>query len=306
MRLHSIARQVLLPASARTKKGVIVNDVTQDKGFLPNPLLPETASEMAIPMMVGDELIGILDVQSTRVDRFTAEDVRIKSTLAQQIAVAVTNAMAFERERKTVERLKEVDRLKQQFLANMSHELRTPLNSIIGYSEVLLDGVDGELTEDAIEDVDAIHSSGKHLLSIINEILDLAKIDAGQMELDIRETNPQDFLGEIVKAGQILVKDKAVVLELVEDTNVKSICADKVRFRQILWNLVSNAVKFTEKGSVSVHYGMHSKGMAYIRVKDTGIGMTKEDLALIFERFRQVDGSSTRRGRRYRSRSDDY
>lgn len=285
----------IVARAARAKKGVIVNDVTQDKGFLPNALLPETASEMAIPMMVGDELIGILDVQSTRVDRFTDEDVRIKSTLASQIAVAVTNAMAFERERKTVERLKEVDRLKQQFLANMSHELRTPLNSIIGYSEVLLDGVDGDLTEDAVEDVEAIHSSGKHLLSIINEILDLAKIDAGQMELDIRQTDPHEFLGEIVKAGQILVKDKAVVLELVEDTAVKSICADKVRFRQILWNLVSNAVKFTEKGSVSVHYGMHSKDMAYIRVKDSGIGMTKEDLALIFQRFRQVDGSSTRR-----------
>jgi len=285
----------IVARAARLKRGVIVNDVTADKGFLPNPLLPETASEMAIPMMVGDELIGVLDVQSTNIDRFTEEDVRIKSTLASQVAVAVTNAMAFERERKTVERLKEVDRLKQQFLANMSHELRTPLNSIIGYSEVLLDGVDGDLTEDAVEDVEAIHSSGKHLLSIINEILDLAKIDAGQMELDIRPTNPHDFLGEIVKAGQILVKDKAVTLELVEDTSVKSICADKVRFRQILWNLVSNAVKFTEKGGVSVHYGMHSKDMAYIRVKDTGIGMTKDDLALIFERFRQVDGSSTRR-----------
>ncbi|GEM_PF-835375 len=285
----------LVARSARLKKGVIVNDVTQDKGFLPNPLLPETVSEMAIPMMVGDELIGVLDVQSTQVDRFTDEDVRIKSTLAQQVAVAVTNAMAFERERRTVERLKEVDRLKQQFLANMSHELRTPLNSIIGYSEVLLDGVDGDLTDDAVEDVEAIHSSGKHLLSIINEILDLAKIDAGQMELDIRETDPKQFLGEIVKAGQILVKDKAVVLELVEDMPVNSICADKVRFRQILWNLVSNAVKFTEKGNVSVHYGMHSKDMAYIRVKDSGIGMTKEDLSLIFQRFSQVDGSSTRR-----------
>ena len=287
--------------SVMTAKGVIVNDVTSAEAFLPNPLLPDTKSEMAIPMVVGNDIIGVLDVQGDTANRFTDEDIRIKTTLAEQIAVAIQNARYFseaqeqaERERETAERLREVDRLKSQFLANMSHELRTPLNSIIGYSEVLLDGVDGELTEDAEEDVEAIHNSGKHLLSIINEILDLAKIEAGEMQLDIRDVDLVDFAGEIVRNAQVLVKDKPVEVRLKHDDNIPTIGADPIRLRQILWNLVSNAVKFTEEGDVTVN--LHcDDDMIHVGIIDSGVGMTEEGLGLIFERFSQVDGSSTRR-----------
>ncbi len=294
---HSIDMNAdsIVAACARTREPQVVNNITFSSDFLPNPLLPETRSEMAIPLIVGDELIGVLDVQHNEADRFDDEDIRIKSTLAAQVAVAVRNAQAFERERRTVEQLKEVDRLKQEFLANMSHELRTPLNSIIGYSEVLLDGVDGDLSEDAEEDVEAIYTSGKHLLNIINEILDLAKIDAGQMELRRTEVSLVRLLEEIVHSSQILVKEKPVELRLVEESPIPGIWADPLRMNQVMLNLLSNAIKFTEQGSVSVHYGLRDANTVHVEVRDTGVGMSDEQLSVIFERFRQVDGSTTRR-----------
>ncbi|GAB4516250.1 MAG: hypothetical protein OHK0046_21260 [Anaerolineae bacterium] len=295
----------LVARAARERTGVIVNNVYDDEGFLPNILLPDTRAEMAIPMIVADRVIGVLDVQSDQVGRFTDEDARILSTLASQIAVAVENAKSFaeaeqqaERERQIAEQLREVDRLKSQFLANMSHELRTPLNSIIGYSEVLLDGVDGELTEDAEEDVEAIYNSGKHLLAIINEILDLAKIEAGEMQLDRKPINMVEFAGEIVRSGQVLVKDKPVELQLIHQDGLPPVSADPIRLRQILWNLVSNAIKFTEEGYVRVLLDtveVEGMRMAQVTVEDTGIGMPKDRLPIIFERFSQIDGSSTRR-----------
>jgi signal transduction histidine kinase len=236
-----------------------------------------------------------MSAQSAQAMVISDEDIRQMDSLADQAANVMQTLRLIEQQQETVERLQEVDRLKQQFLANMSHELRTPLNSIIGYSEVLLDGVDGDLTEDAEEDVEAIHDSGKHLLSIINEILDLAKIEAGQMQLDPQDVDLPQFIKDIVHSGQILVKDKDVALEWVEQSAVPVIQADPIRVRQVLWNLISNAVKFTEAGGVTVTYGMHSDTEVFVRVQDTGIGMNEEGLATIFQRFSQVDGSSTRR-----------
>ncbi|MCS6836509.1 MAG: GAF domain-containing protein [Anaerolineae bacterium] len=299
-RHHSIPlnrEHSLVARAARTRQVVISNDVTQEPDFLPNPLLPETRSEMAVPMIVGDELIGVLDVQASVINRFTAQDAQIKTTLADQVAIAVRNAEAFERERKTVARLREVDRLKQEFLANMSHELRTPLNSIIGYSEVLMDGVDGDLPEEAVEDVQAIHSSGRHLLGLINEILDMAKIEAGQMTLTPSPTDIVELLSGIVRESQVLVKDKPIELRLEVQEDVSQmgqVNGDRLRLRQIVLNLLSNAVKFTERGQIVVRCGAHG-GSLRVEVEDTGIGIDESALEVIFERFRQADGSSTRR-----------
>ncbi len=292
----------MVARAARSGLPVISNDVTSEPDFLPNALLPETRSELATPLILGERVIGVLDIQSSETNRFDDNDARVMSTLAGQIAVAVENARAFtqieeqaERERETAKRLREVDRLKSQFLANMSHELRTPLNSIIGYSEILLDGDDGELTEEAIEDVSTIHQSGQHLLMLINDILDLAKIEAGQMSLDRRMIDLSKLAGEVLHASQVLVKDKPVELRLVQESPVVPVMADALRIRQVLTNLISNAVKFTEKGSVTVSVGMNGKHEAYVAVADTGIGIAKDHLHLIFEQFQQVDGSSTRR-----------
>ena len=199
------------------------------------------------------------------------------------------------REHATAERLREVDRLKSQFLANMSHELRTPLNSIIGYSEMLLDGDDGELGTEAVEDVNTIYSSGRHLLAIINDILDLAKIEAGEMRIDRKSVMLDKVASSVINSAAVLIKDKPVELLMSKREDVPPVFADELRLRQIITNLVSNAVKFTESGTVLVEVGCSDEQHAYIKVVDTGIGIAKDDLGTIFEQFRQVDGSSTRR-----------
>lgn len=294
-RISLFRTQSLVARAARDYLPQIVNDVHADSGFLPNPLLPETNAEMAVPLIVGDEPIGVLDVQSERVGRFTEEEVRVMTTLGAQIAVAITNARVYQEQRAAAEYLREVDRLKSEFLASMSHELRTPLNSIIGYSEVLLDGADGELSDEAEEDVEAIYASGKHLLSIINEILDLAKIEARQMRLDRQAMDLRETVDEILHNAEVLVKEKPVTLSLEMDAIVPPVYADAVRLRQIIWNMVSNAVKFTEKGNVKVTIGYRGAGYALVKVTDTGIGIKPEHQGLVFEQFRQIDGSSTRR-----------
>jgi PAS domain S-box-containing protein len=285
----------LVARAARTGQGVISNDVTHEPDFLPNPLLPETKSELALPLIVGDKVIGVLDVQANSIGRFTEEDVRIQTALADQVAVAVENARAYQEQEQTARRLREVDRLKSQFLANMSHELRTPLNSIIGYAEVLIDGIDGELSEEALEDVQAIHSGGKHLLSIINDILDLAKIEAGQMRIDRRESDLMQVMGDVYNTCAILAENKGIELHIEPLTELPAVTGDPVRMRQIILNLVTNAIKFTEQGGVRVELEYDQDRQVIVRVKDTGIGMTPDEMKGLFQQFHQVDGSPTRR-----------
>jgi signal transduction histidine kinase len=186
--------------------------------------------------------------------------------------------------------------LKSQFLANMSHELRTPLNSIIGYAEVLLDGIDGELGEEAIEDVEAIHGGGKHLLTIINDILDLAKIEAGQMFMDRQEARLTQVVDEVVATCQILAKNKDISLNVEMDGDIPTVFGDMIRLKQIIFNLVNNAIKFTEKGGITVSMGMmNDNNEVVVSIHDTGMGMTQEDIGGLFQQFHQVDGSATRR-----------
>ena len=287
----------LVARAARSRDGAIANDVMYEPDFLPNPLLPDTKSEMAIPMIVADDLIGVLDVQASMVNRFSPDDVAIQSVLADQIAVAVQNTRAFKVQQDTAARLREVDRLKSQFLANMSHELRTPLNSIIGYAEVLLDGIDGELTDEAIEDVQAIHGGGRHLLTIINDILDLAKIEAGQMFMDRQEAELTQAVDEVVATCQILAKNKDIALTVEAEGDIPTVYGDPIRLKQIIFNLVNNAIKFTETGGVTVHLGMAAEdsNQLAVAVRDTGMGISEQDLTGLFQQFHQVDGSATRR-----------
>jgi PAS domain S-box-containing protein len=289
--------QSLVVRAVRTRQSVIVNDVTRAPDFLPNPMLPRTRSELATPLVVGGRVIGALDVQSERVDRFSAEDVQVQSTLASQIAVAVNNAQLFAEQLDVADRLREVDRLKSEFLASMSHELRTPLNSIIGYAEVMLDGIDGDLTDDMTEDVGAIHGSGKHLLNLINDILDLAKIEAGQMDLVVEDFELGPLVEDTTNIQRVLLKDKPVDLVLDIPADLPYIHADSLRVRQVIGNLVTNAIKFTEQGSITVRAREDEQDpdLIQISVIDTGMGMRPDQLKVIFDRFRQVDQSHTRR-----------
>jgi signal transduction histidine kinase len=193
--------------------------------------------------------------------------------------------------------LREVDRLKSEFLASMSHELRTPLNSIIGYAEVLLDGIDGDLGEEMREDVGAIHGSGKHLLNLINDILDLAKIEAGQMDLIRDNVELKPLVQEVMTTAKVLLMGKPVDLVVDIDESLPLVDADALRLRQILSNLITNAIKFTQEGSITVRAEPHEAdpSLLLVSVIDTGIGIKAEHLPLVFERFRQVDQSATRR-----------
>jgi signal transduction histidine kinase len=159
----------------------------------------------------------------------------------------------------------------------------------------LKDGVDGELGDEAQEDVEAIYSSGKHLLHLINEILDMAKIEAGQMNLMVKDVDLVSLIQEVARDQQILVKDKNVQMLAVEATPIPMVEGDRVRLKQVLLNLLSNAIKFTERGSITIRYGMQDAQTIRVDVEDTGPGMAQEHLDIIFERFRQVDGSTTRR-----------
>ena len=293
----AIGSQSVIGQVTYQRKSIVVRDTDfSGSGTLHhrNEFLPDTRAELAIPLQVGETLIGALDVQSTLPNAFTGEDIAVLETLAAQLAIAIQNARAFAEEQETAERLKEIDKLKTQFLANMSHELRTPLNSIIGFSRVILKGIDGPLTDLQKTDLTSIHNSGQHLLSLINNILDLSKIEAGKMELNFEEVELEPIIKGVMSTAIALVKDKSVTLvqDIVE--NLPIIWADPTRIRQITLNLVSNACKFTDEGTIIVRV-QHDRENVIISVSDTGIGIPEENLSSIFEEFTQVDSSTTRK-----------
>jgi signal transduction histidine kinase/DNA-binding response OmpR family regulator/HAMP domain-containing protein len=277
----------------------IATDVGEDAVFFNNPDLPETRSEMALPLKLGGMIIGALDVQSKESNAFTEADVNLFTTLADQISVAIENANAYELSQQTVEEMKELDRVKSQFLANMSHELRTPLNSVIGFSRVILKGIDGPINDTQEQDITAIYNSGLHLLSMINEILDLSKIEAGKMELQIDEVEIGNVVKSAVNTASGLIKGKPVQLVTQVEPDLPIIKGDEMRLNQILTNLLGNAVKFTEKGSITIKADLnHTEDNSeeiLITVEDTGIGIAPEDQGKLFQRFSQVDDSPTRR-----------
>ncbi|MFQ5611420.1 MAG: ATP-binding protein [Anaerolineae bacterium] len=250
---------------------------------------------VATPLKLHDAIIGVLGARDEDPERrWTEDEIGLIETVAEQMSLAIENARLFEKERQTTIELRATDRLKSEFLTTMSHELRTPLNSIIGFSEVLLEGLDGELSEHAIADVMAIHTSGQHLLALINDILDLAKIEAGRMEL-VRKPVAVNHIMEMIRATSAsLVKDKPVELIIPEFPDLPLINVDETRIHQIILNLVSNATKFTEEGYVKVNAWQKDDKIIF-SVKDTGAGIPESSLDTIFERFRQVDGTTTRR-----------
>ncbi|MBA3533478.1 MAG: HAMP domain-containing histidine kinase [Ardenticatenales bacterium] len=188
------------------------------------------------------------------------------------------------------------NKTKSQFLTNMSHELRTPLNAILGYTEVLLMGIDGPLSDDAQEDIQAIHGSGKHLLALVNDLLDLAKIEAGKMTLEKQTMEVAPLVEDVQFKMQSLLYDKPVELKVEVEENLPPLVADPVRLRQILTNLLSNAIKFTEEGEVRLR-AYQQNGHLALQVSDTGVGISPEALQKLFEEFQQVDESHERRAK---------
>ncbi|HSJ53576.1 MAG TPA: ATP-binding protein, partial [Anaerolineae bacterium] len=197
----------------------------------------------------------------------------------------------------TAEQLREVDRLKTQFLANMSHELRTPLNSIIGFSRVMLKGIDGPLTDLQEADLSSIYNSGQHLLGLINSILDMSKIEAGKMELAFEELRLPQILDTVVSTTRALIKDRPIELCVEIPPDLPILWADPQRVRQILINLLSNAAKFTEEGRITLTAQVkgQTKDFVLVSVSDTGVGIDPQAQQRLFIPFQQVDASTTRR-----------
>jgi GAF domain-containing protein len=243
---------------------------------------------LGVPLLSEDEVIGVLAVTRKTPGKFEPETVRLLSTFATQSALAIQNARLFLEIEDKSRQLEVASQHKSEFLANMSHELRTPLNAILGFSEVLADGIFGEINEKQAEYLHDILESGRHLLSLINDILDLSKIEAGRMELE-----PDDFdLPSAIDNALTLVRERAgrrgITLGREIDARVGMIRGDERKVKQVVLNLLSNAIKFTpEGGRIDVRAGVN-EGLVEVSVADTGVGIAREDQETVFEEFRQV------------------
>jgi signal transduction histidine kinase/DNA-binding response OmpR family regulator len=273
------------------------------------PLREEPGAQLreslSLPLLYGGQVEAIVEVVHTGpMHGLTAADMELGQSILTAAASALQSARLYELQRQTAERLAEVDRLKSQFLANMSHELRTPLNSIIGFSRVILKGIDGPLTDLQVQDLSSINNAGQHLLGLINDILDMARIEAGKMELVLDEVDLRDTLKGVLATTVALVKDKRVRLHEALEPNLPRVRADSMRIRQVLLNLLSNAAKFTDEGSITLQartveavgpYSGRLERFVEISVIDTGPGIAPEDMSKLFEPFSQVDASATRK-----------
>ena len=277
---------------AETRQPVQIPDIL-DPGAYHGPLRDALVREgyravLAVPLVREDRVIGGLVVTRKIPGEFPAETVELLQTFATQSVLAIQNARLFREIEVKGRELEVANRHKSEFLANMSHELRTPLNAIIGFSEVLIDRMFGDLNDKQDEYLQDIYASGRHLLSLINDILDLSKIEAGRMELEVTRFD----LSQAIDNALTLVRGRAdahgIRLQLDVDERLDEFSGDERKIKQVLVNLLTNAVKFTpEGGTVSVHAAL-TNGAVTIAVADTGIGIPAEDQGLIFEEFRQA------------------
>ncbi len=294
-----------LPGSARSD---LLITIQSRQGAL-RPVRDESEFEiresMTMPLVFGDQVEVVIEIihVGRRPGLGQAELVLFRD-IVNAAAGALQTIRLYELQRQTAEHLAEVDRLKSQFLANMSHELRTPLNSIIGFSRVILKGIDGPITDLQNQDLTSIYHAGQHLLGLINDVLDMSRIEAGKMELVFDEVDLRDILKGVLSTTTALIKDKPVVLRDEIASDLPMVRADSMRVRQVLLNLLANGAKFTERGSITLSAraveALNSRTetvepFVEISVKDTGNGIAPADMVKLFEPFSQVDASATRK-----------
>lgn len=284
-----LAEPSVVALAARKRAHVLISDVQHSPLHMSQSSLSETRTELAIPVMLADKLLGVFDLQSDKPGRFSEENLRLLQSLAEQIAIAVQNAQLFEAQLATTDKLRVADRVKSQFLASMSHELRTPLNAIINYSWFIVKGKLGPTTSKQEEALTTVVNSGNHLLNLINDVLDISKIEAGSLELFIQhDIDLKKELQAAVETATTLLTGKNVALNIQMEENVPCISGDRQRILQIILNILSNACKFTEEGSITLRTYQHDHEVV-IAVQDTGPGIAPEDYEAVFESFRQTE-----------------
>jgi signal transduction histidine kinase len=276
-------RPICLP-DLSTAPDYPLRDLTLSAGF---------HSVLIVPLLGPEEVLGALVLQRRIIGDFPASTIGLMRTFADQSVLAMNNARLFREVEEKGRELAIANEHKSQFFANMSHELRTPLNGILGFAELLLDGLYGTLPERALEILERIQKDGKHLLGLINDVLDISKIEAGQLSLSFDEYSLQGVVEAVITSIGVLAQAKGIEVRAVISPDLPVGYGDERRLTQVLLNIVGNAIKFTDAGSVEVHASAIGDHFV-IAVRDTGPGIPAADQARIFEDFQQIDNSITR------------
>jgi signal transduction histidine kinase len=245
--------------------------------------------EAALPLKMGEQTIGVLNILNTEADEIDEDAVSVLQNVSNQIAIAMENARIYEKEKEIARRLRKSEAFRSRFLAHMNHELREPLTNIIGFSRLILKGLDGPINDQQERDIRIIHANSQHLLGLINDLLDVSQIDAGLVELDFQKVYLPEMIDSVMATTSALVRDKEIELRQ-EVGDLPSVEADPTRIRQVLLKLLTNAAKFTEQGSIAVRAWTEGRGApdrVFISVSDTGPGISVEDQKRVFERFEQ-------------------
>jgi signal transduction histidine kinase len=237
--------------------------------------------------------VGALVVRRKEPGEFSQNTIELLQTFAAQSVLAIQNARLFSEIEDKSRQLAEASQHKSQFLANMSHELRTPLNAILGYTELIIDGIYGETPEKAQAVLRRVESNGKHLLSLINDVLDLSKIEAGQLKLSLADYSVKDVVYNVFSAVEPLAMKKNLNFKVDVPPDMPTGHGDEHRLTQVLLNLVGNAIKFTDAGEVAIKVAV-ANGSFSVAVHDTGPGIAAADQAKLFEEFQQADNSITK------------
>ncbi len=267
----------------RTGEPSVVSwDADRAEAFFSSPYI---RAEAALPLKMGQETIGVLDILNTEADALDEDAISVLQNVANQTTIALENARTYKKQKETARRLQRTEAFRSQFLAHMSHELREPLTNIIGFSRLMLKGLDGPVNERQRHDLQIIHANSQHLLGLINDLLDVSQIEAGMMELNFQAFDLADVIDSVMATTSALVRDKDIDLRRQID-DLPTMRADVTRIRQVLLKLLTNAAKFTEQGNITVQ-AWSEDHRVLVSVSDTGRGIPPEDQQRVFERFEQ-------------------